>query len=45
MSEEQMLKFFDKAANDALAHGLTSVHDAEVSPEMVRLFQRCVTLS
>jgi hypothetical protein len=44
MSERQMLKYFERATNDALANGLTSIHDADAPPHMIRFFQKSVLL-
>jgi hypothetical protein len=34
-TEEQMKEFFEKTMKDAVAHGLTSIHDADSSPKMI----------
>jgi predicted amidohydrolase YtcJ len=40
MSEESARDYFDVAMEDALAHGLTSIHDADSRPEAVSLFKK-----
>lgn len=35
-----MREYFDLAMKDALAHGLTSIHDAMSSPEMISFFKK-----
>lgn len=42
LSEKQKQEYFDVAIRNALAHGLTSVHDAKASPEMIDFFRRQV---
>ena len=46
-SERQIEDYFHITMKDALAHGLTSIHDAESSPGMIDLYKRyvCVPIS
>jgi len=46
-SERQMEDYFHITMKDALAHGLTSIHDAESFPGMIDLYKRyvCVLIS
>lgn len=37
---EQMESYLEIATRDALAVGLTSVHDAAATPEFIEVFQR-----
>ncbi|KAL0952329.1 hypothetical protein HGRIS_006609 [Hohenbuehelia grisea] len=39
-SEEQMSMYFDTAMRDALAHGLTSIHDAMATPNIIDFIKR-----
>ena len=39
-SESQMQEYFDLAMKDALAYGLTSIHDADASPEMIHFIKK-----
>jgi hypothetical protein len=39
-TEQQINEYFDKAMKDALAHGLTSIHDADTSPQMISYYKR-----
>lgn len=39
-SERQMKDYFDLTMKDALAHGLTSIHDADSSPEKIEFFKK-----
>ncbi|KAG6818472.1 hypothetical protein H0H93_004719 [Arthromyces matolae] len=39
-TEETMSKFFDKTMQDALAYGLTSIHDAMTTPKQIQFFMR-----
>ncbi len=44
-SEKDMDSYFKTAMADALAHGLTSIHDADSQPEAIAYFKRCVSLN
>ncbi|KAG6853611.1 hypothetical protein C0991_002835 [Blastosporella zonata] len=39
-SEERTNQFFETTIKDALAHGLTSIHDAMSSPEQIQFFKK-----
>ncbi|THH17484.1 hypothetical protein EW146_g3337 [Bondarzewia mesenterica] len=39
-TEEEMLGYFETAMHDALSVGLTSIHDAASSPEVIQFFKR-----
>ncbi|KAG5646172.1 hypothetical protein DXG03_004225 [Asterophora parasitica] len=39
-TEDRMTGFFDTAMRDALAHGLTSIHDAMAFPEHIMFFKQ-----
>ena len=39
-SEDDMNEYFKTAAQDAVAHGLTSIHDAEAKPEMIAFYKK-----
>jgi hypothetical protein len=39
-SERQAEEYFAMTMKDALAHGLTSIHDAESQPEAISLFKK-----
>jgi hypothetical protein len=39
---ETMKRYFTSTMKDALAHGLTSIHDAGAPPEQIRFFKECV---
>jgi predicted amidohydrolase YtcJ len=39
-SDRQMKEYFDLTMKDALAHGLTSIHDADSSPRVISFFKR-----
>jgi len=39
-SERQMLEYFSTTVQEALAHGLTSIHDAAVYPPMIAFFKK-----
>ena len=41
-TEELRAEFFDITMKDALSVGLTSIHDADSSPEEIMLFKKCV---
>jgi hypothetical protein len=41
-SEDQMMDYFTATMQDALSHGLTSLHDAGLSPLAVNFFQKLV---
>lgn len=41
-SEAQMTDYFERTMRDALAHGLTSIHDAAAEPAMIKFFMKCV---
>jgi hypothetical protein len=36
------MEFFNRTATDALAVGLTSVHDAMSAPEEINFYRKCV---
>ncbi|KIM90063.1 hypothetical protein PILCRDRAFT_2295 [Piloderma croceum F 1598] len=40
LSESRAREYFDLTMKDALAHGLTSIHDADSSPEALSLFKK-----
>jgi hypothetical protein len=40
LSESRAREYFDLTMKDALAHGLTSIHDADSSPEAISLFRK-----
>ena len=40
-TEPVMAEFFDITMKDALSVGLTSIHDADSSPEAIALFKKC----
>jgi hypothetical protein len=40
LSERMVQEYFDVAIKDALAHGLTSIHDADTKPEAISLFKK-----
>lgn len=39
-SEGTMREYFDLTMKDALSHGLTSIHDAMATPEMISFFKK-----
>lgn len=39
-SENDRAKFFDTTMKDALSVGLTSIHDADSSPEQIAFFKK-----
>lgn len=39
-TEDLISQFFDTTMRDALAHGLTSIHDAMSLPEQIDLFKK-----
>lgn len=39
-NEEQMTAFIERAMKDAVAAGLTSIHDAGASPEVIRIIKK-----
>jgi predicted amidohydrolase YtcJ len=39
-SERTQREYFNVAMKDALAHGLTSIHDADSQPESISLFKK-----
>ena len=41
-SEAVMHEYFDLTMKHGLAHGLTSIHDAMATPEMISFFKKCV---
>jgi len=41
-SETQTTEYFETAVRDALRVGLTSIHDASSTPDMIAFFKRCV---
>ncbi|KAF7971972.1 hypothetical protein HWV62_19371 [Athelia sp. TMB] len=43
-SEAVMHEYFDLTMKHGLAHGLTSIHDAMATPEMISFFKKCVFL-
>ena len=42
---QDMLKFFKTTSDEALAHGLTSVHDADTNPGFISFYKKLVFLS
>jgi predicted amidohydrolase YtcJ len=40
LSEQRAREYFDLTMKDALAHGLTSIHDADSLPEAISLFKK-----
>jgi hypothetical protein len=40
LSERRAREYFDVTMKDALAHGLTSIHDADSQPEAIYLFKK-----
>ncbi|KAG6812236.1 hypothetical protein H0H92_003776 [Tricholoma furcatifolium] len=38
--EERLTQFFDLTMKDALAHGLTSIHDAMTTPEQIQFYKK-----
>lgn len=43
-SEAIMHEYFDLTMKDGLAYGLTSIHDAMSTPEMISFFKKYVLL-
>lgn len=41
-SQRQMEEYFQRAVKDALRVGLTSVHDAAATPEIIDVFRKYV---
>lgn len=44
-SEKDMDNYFKTSMADALAHGLTSIHDADSQPEAIAYFKKYVSLT
>lgn len=40
LSERMAREYFDVTMRDAVAHGLTSIHDADSQPEAISLFRK-----
>lgn len=38
-TKQQIKEFVDKTMKDAVAHGLTSIHDADTSPKMISYYK------
>jgi len=39
LSKEEMLQYFDRAMQDALSVGLTSIHDASTELDVIELYK------
>ncbi|KAF9478553.1 hypothetical protein BDN70DRAFT_879782 [Pholiota conissans] len=39
-SEKQITEFFDQTMNEALSYGLTSIHDADTKPDIIKFYQK-----
>jgi predicted amidohydrolase YtcJ len=39
-SEKQITEFFDQTMEEALSYGLTSIHDADTKPDIIKFFQK-----
>lgn len=39
-SEKQLTAYIERTLQDAVASGLTSIHDAGASPEVIRVFKK-----